>query len=200
MAQRLEAYPISKKVDQSRVVPLFPELSGILTEGFEQAEEGSTFVITRYRDAMQNLRTTFQKIIKRAGLNAWPKLFQNLRSTRETELADQFPLQAVTSWIGNSQLVASKHYLQLRDEHFDRASSETVAVPQGERQDDTGTKTDSQGHSQGHKPCEVAKTDKPVKRKNPAKTSVLRGSTDDCAYLRRVGMGAEGLEPPTPSE
>ena len=183
----------------SRVVPLFPELAGILTEGFEQAEEGSTFVVTRYRDAMQNLRTTFQKIIKRAGLNVWPKLFQNLRSTRETELADQFPLQAVTSWIGNSQLVASKHYLQLRDEHFDRASSEIVVSVQGEHLDHTGTKTSSVASQVASETREVTRTDKPVKRKNPAKTSVLRGSMDDCAHLRRVGMGAEGLEPPTPS-
>ena len=90
---------------------------------------------------MQNLRSTFLKIIKRAGLKAWPKLFQNLRSTRETELAETFPLQAVTAWIGNSQLVAAKHYLQLRDEHFDRTSSE-VTHPT--------TKTPGEGHSQGH--------------------------------------------------
>lgn len=81
-----------------------------------------------YRDSTQNLRTTFLKVIKRAGLKPWPKLFQNVRSTRETELADQFPLHAVTAWMGNSQIVASKHYLQLRDEHFDRASSEVVAL------------------------------------------------------------------------
>ena len=34
--------------------------------------------------------------IKRAGLTPWPKLFQNLRSTRETELAETFPLHVMT--------------------------------------------------------------------------------------------------------
>jgi hypothetical protein len=31
------------------------------------------------------------RIIRRAGVQCWQKLFQNLRSTRETELADDFP-------------------------------------------------------------------------------------------------------------
>lgn len=125
----------------SRVVPLFPELAEILDEGYRlafealQLSEGENTqktvsgpVVSRYRDSAQNLRTTFQKIVKRAGLKPWPKLFQNLRSTRETELAEEFPLQAVTSWIGNSRLVAAQHYLQLRDEHFSRAAAERSAV------------------------------------------------------------------------
>jgi hypothetical protein len=51
------------------------------------------------------------RILQRAGLTAWPKLFQNLGSTRETELAESFPIHVVTAWMGNSQLVAAKHYL-----------------------------------------------------------------------------------------
>ena len=53
---------------ETRVVPLFPELKAYLQEGWEAAEEGAEFVITRYRTDSQNLRTTFLKIIKRAGL------------------------------------------------------------------------------------------------------------------------------------
>ena len=50
----------------------------------------------------------------------WPKLFQNLRSTRETELADEFPMHVVCQWIGNSQPIAAKHYLQVTDDHFSK--------------------------------------------------------------------------------
>ncbi len=42
---------------------------------------------------------------------------------------------------------------------------------------------------------ETVETEKPRKAKNPAKTNVLRGSTNDCAYLQPLLMGAEGLEP-----
>lgn len=105
-----------------RPVPLFPELLPYLREAFELAEAGSEFVITRYRAAKQNLRTQLQRIIKRAGLKPWPKLFQNLRSTRETELMERFPAHVVCAWIGNSLAVAAKHYLQVTDEHFERGA------------------------------------------------------------------------------
>ena len=105
----------------TRSVPIFHELAPMLGECFELAEPGSTFVITRYRDTTQNLRTQLCRIIERAGLDPWPKLFQNCRSTRETELAERFPIHVVCEWIGNSQPVAAKHYLQVTDEHFQKA-------------------------------------------------------------------------------
>ena len=40
-----------------RTFPLFPELRSLLEEMFDAAPEGTEFVITRYRDATQNLRT-----------------------------------------------------------------------------------------------------------------------------------------------
>ena len=80
------------------------------------------FVIAHRRDSNANLRKHLLRIIKRAGLTSWPKLFQNLRATRETELAETYPLHVVTAWLGNSQLVAAKHYLQVTDQHFAKAT------------------------------------------------------------------------------
>ncbi len=177
----------------TRLVPLFPELVEILSEGFAEAEEGSVYVVTRYRESTLNLRTTFGKIIKRAGLKPWPKLFQNLRSTRETDLAEVFPLQAVTSWIGNSQLIASKHYLQLTDEHFEKASAK-VTHPT--------TKCDSVAPPVAPPVAtQIAAhggTGKLTKTKSPAKTNVLQGSSSGFSSLPSDLMGRGGIEPPTP--
>ena len=106
----------------SRSIPLFPELRQPLTEVFDQAEPGTEFVNTRYRDSNANLRTQFERIIRHAGLEPWGKLFQNRRSTRETELAESYPLHVVTAWLGNSEPVARKHYLQITDAHFAKAT------------------------------------------------------------------------------
>ena len=106
----------------SRLVPIFPELRPYLEAAWDQAADGAEFVITRSRDSDSNLRTQLLRIIANAGLLPWPKLFQNLRSTRETELAETFPLHVVTAWLGNSQLIAAKHYLQVTDEHFQKAT------------------------------------------------------------------------------
>ena len=35
-----------------------------------------------------NLRSQFMKILARAGVKPWPKLFHNLRGTRQTELSE----------------------------------------------------------------------------------------------------------------
>ena len=104
-----------------RVVPLFPELRQIMAEAFEQAPDGAEYLITRYRNPKANLRTPFLRILKKAGIAPWPRLFQNLRASRETELANQFPLHVVTDWLGNTPAVANKHYLQTIEEHFERA-------------------------------------------------------------------------------
>lgn len=68
------------------------------------------------------MRTQFERIIACAGVELWPKLFQNLRSTRETELAESYPLHVVTAWLGNSEPVARKHYLQVTEEHIAKAT------------------------------------------------------------------------------
>ncbi|MBX9585241.1 MAG: hypothetical protein K2X87_33460 [Gemmataceae bacterium] len=68
-----------------------------------------------------HLRTTFEKIIRRAGLAAWPRLFHNLRASCETDLVQHHPIQVVCSWLGNTPAVALRHYLQVRDEDFERA-------------------------------------------------------------------------------
>lgn len=112
-----------------RWVPIFPELRPYLEDVFELAKPGVLHVITCKRDSRQNLRTRLMKIIRRAGLTPWPKLFQNLRATRETELAAVYPLHVVCAWIGNSTLIAQKHYLQVTEEDFRRgAESGAVAV------------------------------------------------------------------------
>jgi integrase len=107
---------------ESRVVPIFDELRPYLNAVWDEADENEEFVITRYRDRNANLRTQLLRIIARAGVASWPKLFQNLRSTRQTELAENFPAHVVCAWIGNSEDVAREHYLQVTEDHFSRAT------------------------------------------------------------------------------
>ena len=118
----------------SRQIPLFPELRSYLEEVWEQAEPGTEYVITRYRSRNANLRTQLERIIKWAGLKPWPKLFQNLRATRETELAETYPIQVVCEWIGNTAAVAAKHYLQVTEEHYRQAQESPTSAAQNPTQ------------------------------------------------------------------
>jgi integrase len=109
---------------ESRQIPLFPELRPYLEHlFFEEAKPGTEYVITRYRNDNANLRTQLNRIIAKAGLKPWPKLFQNLRSTRATELVGEgWPEYKVCKWLGHSKLVAEKHYWQVTDADFEKAA------------------------------------------------------------------------------
>lgn len=61
-----------------------------------------------------NLRTTFEKIVRRAGLEQWPRLFQNLRSSCETDLMKRHPMPTVAAWMGHSIEVAVSTTRKLR--------------------------------------------------------------------------------------
>ncbi|MGE3775666.1 MAG: tyrosine-type recombinase/integrase [Pirellulaceae bacterium] len=117
---------------ESRVVPLFPELRRELES---VRDDSQAYVVNRWRDAAErtdggwkncNLRTHFERIIKRADVTPWPKLWQNLRSTRQTELEQEYPSYVVCAWLGNSERVAKRFYLQVTDEHDARAGGAKI--------------------------------------------------------------------------
>ena len=146
-----------------RVVPIFARLRQHLEDAHELAAPGEVYVVSGlqgngYRATAQgeggwlntNMRTTFEKLIRRAGLQTWPRLFQNLRASCETDLMQNHPIHVVTAWIGNTPKIALGHYLQTLDSDFQKALSggaESGALvaqnaaqtaADGERQDRTG--------------------------------------------------------------
>lgn len=58
-----------------------------------------------------------------AGEKPWPKLWHNMRASRQTELLNEFPVHVACGWIGNSRAVAMRHYAMTTDEHFAKATS-----------------------------------------------------------------------------
>jgi len=111
-----------------RIVPMFPELKPLFQDAFEQVREGAVYCIERHRDVEINLRTHLARIVKRASLELWPKLFQNCRSTRETELFKMTGgnVKAVCNWIGNTPAVAMTHYAQVTESDIREAAKMTI--------------------------------------------------------------------------
>lgn len=77
-----------------------------------------------YRDPSSNLGTQLRRIVLKAGLTPWPKLWQN----RSTELAVDYPGHVAAHFLAHSVLFAQKHYWQVTDQDYDRAS-EAVQDP-----------------------------------------------------------------------
>ena len=95
------------------------------------------------------MRTSFQQIVKRAGLTPWPRLFHAWASC-ESDLAREYPITTVCKWIGNTVAIAARHYVQVTDGDFQRASGtvqravqnpvqQTHEIPCGGSQENTNT-------------------------------------------------------------
>ncbi|MCA8998860.1 MAG: site-specific integrase [Planctomycetaceae bacterium] len=163
---------------ESRVVPIFPELRPFLDEAFSIATEGEKWVVPMLGgDADKNLGTTLRKIIRRAGVEVWPKPFQNCRSSRQTELEQIYPTYVVCAWLGNTPNVAQKHYLTVTDDHF--ASAAKTGDKRG-MQTPAGSREESHAKSRTlHKV-----------RENASFSEVV-------AILEDGRVAVEGFEPPT---
>jgi integrase len=166
-----------------RVIPLFPELLAPLNEAFEQAPEGAVYVVTRHRSQAEapggwrnsNFRTTFEKMITRAGLEPWAKPFHAMRASCETDLIEAgHRIQVVSRWMGHSPKVAVANYLRVLPEHYD-AAVEGRGRPA--RCNSAAVGAVSKAHQETGNP------------KNPVKTEL-------CNSCTRNPADGEGFEPP----
>ncbi len=140
-----------------RVVPIFADLRPYLEDAHELAEPGEVFVVggkqgATYRAASKgkngwvncNLRTTFEKIIRRANLTQWPRLFHNMRASCETDLMQDHGIHVVTAWLGNTPKIALQHYLQTLDRDFEKA-----ILGNGKSGAESGAQKDGMGQNTG---------------------------------------------------
>ena len=69
-----------------------------------------------------NLRTQLTRIIQRAGLVKWPRIWHNMRASRQTELAAEgYEAHVICEWMGNSEQIGNKHYVQVTEDYFRKA-------------------------------------------------------------------------------
>ena len=164
-----------------RFVPLFPELRPILADAFDATEPGQEYVINRPRDSGTNRRTHMLRIIRTAGLVPWPKLFHNLRASRQTELAAINPAHLVCEWLGNTPAVAREHDLRVTDSDYERAAEEAGGTLQNPVQYTAA----------------YSSTESPAAKHQKHETPVFPGVAASWVAERSEQLGVAGFEPAT---
>lgn len=106
---------------------------------------------------------------------------RNLRSIRQAELEDNRPTHVICAWMGNSRAVAQKHYLQVTDDHFDRAALPSEAVRNPLQQPAAGRRTGSHAVEADFR--------------KPLDCKALRDHATSCDDGEICGVGDTGLEP-----
>ncbi|WP_350212038.1 tyrosine-type recombinase/integrase [Botrimarina sp.] len=182
---RVTSPKTAKQGKASRTVPLFEELLPYLRDALEAAPEGAVYCVTRYRSGEANLRTQLLRLIARAGLTPWPRLWHAMRASRATDLADRFPSHVAAAWLGHTEEIARRNYRSVTAEH--------LAIARGELPGRDAAKGDAGGGAQGAgNRQKSASPAAPPGTKNPEKRCVSRGS--ESAKVPRRGV--EPLSPP----
>lgn len=171
---------------ESREIPLFPELVPALLDVQEQAETGSEFVIVQRRSASDAaLRKRMYHLIRKAGVPRWPRVFHNLRSSRQTELEERFPSHVVCQWLGNSEQVSRDHYLQTLGSHFEQA-----LVADAEQATQKATQQSQELAGSGVKTANTSEANEPSE--SPALSCVSQGFASVSGWQSTPPTGVEG--------
>lgn len=107
----------------NRVIPLVPIIERELKKLRKESPEDESYII--WQNRRKGFDSGFRKILFSAGLEPWPKLFQNMRSSRENDLIEAgYPAHIVGQWQGHTRKVQEQHYLQMSDVYFNRVLTE----------------------------------------------------------------------------
>ena len=112
-----------------RVVPIFAELRPHLELAYRERAPGAVYVVPRARGG-SNLSTHAKRLVARAGVEVWPKLFVNLRGSCSDDLERRGVAEkAINAWIGNSARMRRRHYHSVRPEDWAAVTGKAAPIP-----------------------------------------------------------------------
>lgn len=151
-----------------------------------EAADGEEYVFPGVA-ADSNLRTTLLRIISRAGIEPWPKLFQNLRASGATDFARAMPSHVAAAICGHTEQIAMEHYRMATDYDMDEAVRKVGALNVHE------------GAFSGQKEAQnTAQQSSANQGQNTAKEQENSGEISVLPYVSHVlGVGEERFELPT---
>lgn len=109
---------------QDRYVPLFPEIKECLL-AIPQSCRGQFVFPTRRKCSAMSTTNALERACRAANVALWQRPWNNMRSTRVTELLKTYPIHEVGAWMGHSPETLLKHYAQIAKE----PSEEMICAP-----------------------------------------------------------------------
>jgi integrase len=112
-----------------RVVPIFAALRPHLERAYRERAPGAIYVVPRARHGA-NLGTQAKRIIEKAGVKPWPKLFVNMRGSCSDDLErDGVAEKAINAWVGNTARMRQRHYHAVRPEDWAAVTGKAAQIP-----------------------------------------------------------------------
>lgn len=137
----------------NRYVPIRDVESYLLDAAELRTDDGR--IINQYRASMSNLHKPMVNLVEAAGIEVWPNLFKNLRSSCENDwlTAREAPAHVIAGWMGHSVDVQNDHYAMVSEGHFESFNSRpTQSGPfRGPAEPDSGLQAKANGPLGGPK-------------------------------------------------
>jgi integrase len=112
-----------------RVVPIFEALRPHLERAYRERAPGAVYVVPRARHG-SNLATHAKRLVQKAGVEPWPKLFTNLRGSCSDDLERRGVAEkAINAWIGNTAHLRRRHYHAVRPEDWAAVTGNPAPIP-----------------------------------------------------------------------
>lgn len=111
----------AQKTKSYRTLPIFEKVRPYLEDLWDEARGENVFCVAR-ASANKTWRGVTLRMIERAGVPQWSKLFVNLRASCRTDLQTKHPIHVVNYWMNHTSYIGAKHYDRVSDEEFERAS------------------------------------------------------------------------------
>jgi hypothetical protein len=114
------------------------------------------------------------------------------RSKQNRKWVLWYPIHVVCEWLGNSQPVATKHYLQVTDEHFARGAESDVLSTQNQAQQG-GELGRTEMHEQNGEEKTIAVSQREFRTSQDSSVPC----TEPAKEFKGILVGDTGLEPAT---
>ena len=113
----------------TRTVPIFAELRPHLERAFRERAADAIYVLPRVR-ATTELSTHAKRLVTKAGVKLWPKLFVNMRGSCSDDLERRGVTEkAINAWIGNTSRIRQRHYHAVRPEDWAAVTGKAAQIP-----------------------------------------------------------------------
>lgn len=107
-------------------MPIFAALRPHLERAYRERAPNAFYVVPRVRHGA-NLGTQAKRIIEKAGVKTWPKLFVKMRGSCSDDLErNGVAEKAINAWVGNTARMRQRHYHSVRPEDWAAATGKTV--------------------------------------------------------------------------
>ena len=101
-------------------VPVFDEIMPELLDALEQHNGTSEWLFPTLRGYGDSIDKPFKDLVRKAGYEPWPAIFNNIRTARSNEIAREYGHRYLKPWLGHTQKTHEANYKTMQKADYEK--------------------------------------------------------------------------------